>query len=233
MLSTKRLLAGLLLPIATGGVLAGCGGGDPAGQNGAKASQRGQDMESNEATGPASATGTAAGEPSLSKDSAAVDRAFVRQMIPHHVMAVDMADDAQVEARRDELKAFAAKIIEDQGQEIEAMETIATRLGVEADESSGDADPTRGASMAEDARTLGLSMDDMGMSMSEQSATGAAFDLQFLTDMTEHHEGAIRMAKAQLMGGEDAALKEIATAIVTAQEREIAQMAQWKRDWQA
>lgn len=49
--------------------------------------------------------------------------------------------------------------------------------------------------------------------------------------MTAHHQGAIAMAKAQLAGGEDPDLKKIATAIVSAQEKEIAQMAAWKAKW--
>lgn len=89
-----------------------------------------------------------------------------------------------------------------------------------------------GGAMDADARTLGLSMDDMGMSMDvEGLRTARPFDRAFIDQMIPHHQGAIRMARAQLENGRNAQLKAIATAIVEAQEREIAQMNAWRRDW--
>lgn len=50
------------------------------------------------------------------------DRMFLRMMIPHHQLAVDMAEDALVSAEHEELKTLAQEIIDGQSAEITEME---------------------------------------------------------------------------------------------------------------
>ena len=50
------------------------------------------------------------------------DRMFLRMMIPHHQLAIDMAEDALQNAEREEIKALAREIIADQSAEITEME---------------------------------------------------------------------------------------------------------------
>jgi uncharacterized protein (DUF305 family) len=52
----------------------------------------------------------------------ATDAMFLRMMIPHHEMAVDMSEKALEEAEHPELKDLARKIIDEQTAEIELME---------------------------------------------------------------------------------------------------------------
>lgn len=52
----------------------------------------------------------------------ATDEMFLRMMIPHHQMAVDMADQALEEAERPELKELAQTIRDEQSAEIELMQ---------------------------------------------------------------------------------------------------------------
>lgn len=52
----------------------------------------------------------------------ASDRMFLRMMIPHHQLAIDMAQDALKNAQRAELKTLAQQIINDQSAEIKEME---------------------------------------------------------------------------------------------------------------
>lgn len=52
----------------------------------------------------------------------ASDRMFLRMMIPHHQLAIDMAQDALKNAQRAEVKALAQQIIADQSAEIKEME---------------------------------------------------------------------------------------------------------------
>ncbi len=50
------------------------------------------------------------------------DRMFLRMMIPHHQLAIDMAEDALVHAEHQELKGLAREIIAGQAAEITEME---------------------------------------------------------------------------------------------------------------
>ncbi len=54
--------------------------------------------------------------------------------------------------------------------------------------------------------------------------SGTEFDRQWLTRMIEHHEGAIDMANTELADGENPEARQMATDIVTAQQKEIADM---------
>lgn len=157
----------------------------------------------------------------------AIDRAFVSQMIPHHEMAVEMAEDAQEMSEHSEIKTTADAIISGQTKEITQLRAIAERLDVEP-ASMGGSHQT----MMKDAQTLGLSVNDMGMHMDMDSLEDAKpFDKAFIDAMIPHHQGAIRMANAQLKGGSDSELNKIATAIVAAQTKEIKQMNSWRKDW--
>ncbi len=55
-------------------------------------------------------------------DGEMADRMFLRMMIPHHELAIDMAEDALINAEHEELKTLAQEIIDGQSAEIEEME---------------------------------------------------------------------------------------------------------------
>jgi uncharacterized protein (DUF305 family) len=61
-----------------------------------------------------------------------------------------------------------------------------------------------------------------------QSFTGNA-DVDFMTGMIPHHQGAIDMAKVQVKYGKDADTRKLAEQIIADQEKEIAQMKAWLR----
>jgi uncharacterized protein (DUF305 family) len=138
-----------------------------------------------------------------------VDRAFVSEMIPHHEAAVDMARMAEDRGRSPFVRNLAREIVRTQEQEIEILRERDRRLA-EAGVQRGSLD------VPEDRR--GMDHEAAGLEGVED------FDRAFLEMMIPHHEGAVRMARAQIEGGQDPALKGLSRAIIDAQRREIREM---------
>ncbi len=63
------------------------------------------------------------------------------------------------------------------------------------------------------------------------STKAGDFDIQFIDMMVPHHQGAVAMAEVAQQRGERAEIKQMADAIITAQEGEIAQMKRWQQEW--
>lgn len=64
-----------------------------------------------------------------------------------------------------------------------------------------------------------------------QGKTGDAFDKAFLSEMIVHHEGAVQMAQQALQNAKHQEIKDLAQAIITAQNKEIAEMKGWEQQW--
>ncbi|MDV7243913.1 MULTISPECIES: DUF305 domain-containing protein [Rhodococcus] len=143
------------------------------------------------------------------------DVTFLRGMYPHHAQAVQMAE--MVDGRTDnaELLALAQRIEAAQAPEMDQITGLLAQAGDTAPTSTGhegmDHGPGDGMMSEDDMSTL------MGMS-------GPEFDRMWLTMMIEHHEGAVEMADTELAEGENPDAKQLATGIVSAQQREIAEM---------
>lgn len=74
-----------------------------------------------------------------------------------------------------------------------------------------------------------MSMDDMTADLTNK--TGDEYDKAFIASMIVHHEGAVEMAKLSAANAKHNEIKELSKAIITAQEKEISEMNQWKVDW--
>jgi uncharacterized protein (DUF305 family) len=79
-------------------------------------------------------------------------------------------------------------------------------------------------------------MPDMQMMMHDMNAaligkTGDAFDEAFLREMIVHHEGAVQMAELALTSAKHQEIKDLAKAIISAQNTEIGQMNAWQSAW--
>lgn len=74
------------------------------------------------------------------------------------------------------------------------------------------------------------SMSDM---KSSPNAASQPYDLQFLDTMTHHHQGAVDMAKMALQKTSNDELKKFAQKIIDDQQKEIAQMKDWREKWYA
>lgn len=74
-----------------------------------------------------------------------------------------------------------------------------------------------------------MSMDDMTADL--KNKTGDEYDKAFVADMITHHEGAVAMAKLSTANAKHEEIKTLSNAIISAQEKEIAEMKQWQADW--
>lgn len=75
-----------------------------------------------------------------------------------------------------------------------------------------------------------MPMNHSGMK-SDANAASAPYDLQFIDTMIAHHEGAVEMAKMVDGKTQRTELKAFAQKIITDQNKEIAQMKEWREKW--
>jgi uncharacterized protein (DUF305 family) len=151
------------------------------------------------------------------------DVAFASGMIPHHQQAVVMADWAVERASDPKVKALAERITAAQGPEITTM-TGWLKAWDQPVPDAYDPDSGHGSHSME-----GMDMGSDGMMSADDmkkldKAQGAAFDREFLTQMIEHHEGAIEMAEDEVDTGRDPSALKLARQIEKSQTAEIAEM---------
>jgi uncharacterized protein (DUF305 family) len=163
----------------------------------------GGDEEGTEPAGPQETT--AAGEVPF-------DQAFIDAMVPHHREAIEMAKAANSRGlTQPELQAIARDIVSSQQREIDQMldwreEWFGSRqLGPVLPE------------------VLGVPERELGMKHGSADEVAGAVDVDatFAQMMIPHHEGAIAMAGAAKERAQHEELKQLADAIIEAQQREI------------
>jgi uncharacterized protein (DUF305 family) len=160
---------------------------------------------------------TAVAAPTSSEHNDA-DVAFVQGMIPHHTQAIEMAKLAAGRASNNDVKQLASRIEQAQDPEISQMRSFLTAWGMPE---SGTGGMDHGTMTGMNGGS-GIMSDDQLRQL--ENATGAQFDRMFLQMMTEHHEGAIEMSKAELADGQNADAKGLAQKITDAQQAEITEM---------
>lgn len=74
-----------------------------------------------------------------------------------------------------------------------------------------------------------MSMDDMTADL--KNKTGDEYDKAFIASMIAHHEGAVDMARFSAANAKHEEVKKLSEAIISAQQKEIADMKQWQVDW--
>lgn len=74
----------------------------------------------------------------------------------------------------------------------------------------------------------GMDHGSMSMDLGPKNET---FDLRFIDGMIPHHEGAVVMAQEALQKSNRPEIKQLAQEIIDAQEREIAELKQWRQSW--
>ncbi len=147
----------------------------------------------------------------MGESDAPFDAQFIDSMIEHHRGAVTMAEQALAESERAEVRALAEAIIAAQQQEIAQMAAWREVWYPDLPASEG----------------MGM---DMGTMMLSED-TSLPIDQRFLTGMISHHNGAVAMARQAQNEAEHEELRQLAGAIITAQEAEIEMMQGWLQEW--
>jgi uncharacterized protein (DUF305 family) len=143
----------------------------------------------------------------------AIDVTFVQMMIVHHTQAVEMAQLAPERAGGTGLRALAARMNVTQAPEINWLKNwLKTRKLPETDPGH-DHSTMPGMQTPADLAALA-------------AARGPEFDRRFVTMMTAHHQGALRMAGDVVTGGSDQLLREMANELAVEQGSEIRRMQQ-------
>ena len=88
------------------------------------------------------------------------------------------------------------------------------------------AQPTKAAENPNGMMSHGMSHSSMDLGVAD-----ADYDLRFIDGMTPHHQGAIAMAEDVLKNSQRPELKKLAKEIIQAQQKEIAQMTEWRKSW--
>ncbi len=137
---------------------------------------------------------------------------FLTGMIPHHQMAIDMSKLALRDATDPQVKGLAKRIISEQMPEIAQMKRFLAVDGVK------NYQPGKAADEVKDLQTLG-------------TQRGSAFNVAFLTMMTDHHTRAINGDGMGMIGAAEAngrvaqpGLKQLTARIVSTQSRELTEM---------
>jgi uncharacterized protein (DUF305 family) len=134
------------------------------------------------------------------------DRKFIEKMIPHHKMAVMMAQIELEKGKDPEARAMAQKIIAEQNKEIDQMKTWYKEW--------------YGKDVPED-------MSMMNMSEMEMLKNASDVDHMFVQMMIPHHLQAVTMARMEQSAGYHQELREFAQHIADSQMQEVQEMYRW------
>jgi uncharacterized protein (DUF305 family) len=178
-----------------------------------------QTAHATSATATASATTTTAPD---AQDHNDADVMFAQHMIPHHQQAIEMSDMLLTKQGIDpRVIELANQIKAAQGPEIQQMQGWLNEWG----KPSMSPMPPEDTTMPGHGDMPGMSggsgmMSDADMA-ALQNAQGAEASKLFLTQMIEHHKGAITMAQNEIRDGQYPPAVAMAHSIVTSQQHEI------------
>lgn len=144
------------------------------------------------------------------------DRLFIDMMVPHHEGAVEMARVALKKSEREQILDLSRDIVRTQEAEVEELKDVKRA-------EFGTSDIPTGMNEGD--------MEAMGMMDADELAEQWPFDKAFIDAMIPHHRSAIDMANVVLEESNNPRLRELATDIAEAQEREISRMKSWREGW--
>ena len=154
-----------------------------------------------------------------------VEAGFARDMISHHAQAVEMAEIVRDRTEDPEIRTLAKDIALTQQAQIGQMRGWLAVWGLSP---TGTEPAMTWMGMPAEGRMPGMATQEEINRLSELPPGEA--DKRFLELMIPHHRAALDMAGAVLEKTDRPAVKELATAIKSSQETEIAYMEQMLRD---
>lgn len=138
-----------------------------------------------------------------------VSGSFIRQMLPHHEAAIEMSRNLLRYTTNLQLQRIAQNIITGQTRSIEAMERIRRTC---ANTRNTPQSAARYASCV-------YGIVETMLAAMESARTVNSIDLNFISEMIPHHEGAVRMSRLALRFSLCPGLVPILNDIVTSQSR--------------
>lgn len=148
--------------------------------------------------------------------SNSISHNFIAQMIPHHCAAVEMSQNILKYTTNIQVQEIALQIVAEQTRSIENMRSIQCACG-------------RSCNSRQDICMYQRRINQIMQRMfSEMSGAGAVnnINVNFLREMIPHHRGAIEMAQTALRCNICPELRPILRAIITSQQRGVAEMQQ-------
>lgn len=143
---------------------------------------------------------------------------FLRQMIPHHLGAIEMAKYEIDNGKNREMIQLAKSILTEQKGEIAEMNTLLVLYPLKQSEQP-----------SEEYKKV---MDDVMMKMmttgpSDKNLVGKSIDCAFAMVMLPHHQAAVDMARALLNFSSQGQVATYAARIISDQQIEIGQMTEY------
>ena len=171
------------------------------------------------------------GEPNTALTGAAVaprptgpldtdDVRFMQDMIVHHAQAIVMVSLVQDRLADTQVRSLAARIADEQRPEIDAMATWLEAKGEQVPPQAGN--PELGSGSHDHAGMPGMATQAQLRQL--KAARGAEADRLWLTLMTAHHEGALRMVVQQHRDGTDDVVTQLGDDIHVTQSVQIGYM---------
>jgi uncharacterized protein (DUF305 family) len=149
------------------------------------------------------------------------DVTFAQSMIPHHQQAVAMSATVLSDGADANVKDLAQRITDAQGPEIQTLTGWLKGWGRPVP--SNNANGMDGMDGMSGTSGMDGMMSDSEMN-SLSSVTGAELDALYLNLMIRHHQGALKMAEAEVANGQNPDAIALANSIITAQTNEITEM---------
>lgn len=173
-----------------------------------------------------SATATTAATSSVAPAAAhnQADAMFAAHMVPHHQQAIEMSDMILGKQGIDPRVVELAKQIKAaQGPEIEQMQGWLNQWGVPAMPGGM---PGHGGMHGSEPGMPGMGMMSAADMDALKTAEGVQASKLFLTQMIQHHQGAITMAQDEIKNGQFPDAIALSKSIITGQQAEIDTMNQ-------